>query len=130
MKRELVVLLSLIGALGVAASARPLSPNVTELQTGWRMTSAQNVAADDSSVSLADFDASSWYSVQRMPATVLQVLEDNGVYRNLYYGTNLATAKDLWKQDWWYRTTFVAPAGREVSSLIFEGVNYRADIWL
>ena len=65
-----------------------------------------------------------------MPATVLQILEENGVYKNLYYGMNLATPGDLWKQDWWYRTTFVAPPGREVYSLIFKGINYRADIWL
>ena len=43
---------------------------------------------------------------------------------------NLATPGDLWKQDWWYRTTFTAPPGREVYSLIFKGINYRADIWL
>src|SRR6266516_1564318 len=65
-----------------------------------------------------------------MPATVLEILQENGVYKNLYFGMNLATPKDLWKQDWWYRTTFTAPAGRDVFSLIFKGINYRADIWL
>ena len=43
---------------------------------------------------------------------------------------NLATPGELWKQDWWYRTTFTAPPGREVYSLLFKGINYRADIWL
>ena len=65
-----------------------------------------------------------------MPATVLQILQENGVYKNLYFGMNLATPGDLWKQDWWYRTTFTAPPGRDVYSLIFKGINYRADIWL
>lgn len=65
-----------------------------------------------------------------MPATVLQVLEDDGVYQDLYSGMNLTSPGDLWKKDWWYRTTFTAPAGREVYSLIFKGINYRADIWL
>ena len=65
-----------------------------------------------------------------MPATVLQILQENGVYKDLYFGMNLATPGDLWKQDWWYRTTFTAPPGREVYSLIFKGINYRADIWL
>src|SRR5437660_1911271 len=106
------------------------SPNLTELQSGWRMISARNVSADDSLVSLPGFDSSQWYTVQRMPATVLEILQENGVYKNLYFGMNLATPKDLWKQDWWYRTTFTAPAGREVYSLIFRGINYRADIWL
>jgi len=94
------------------------------------MISARNVSADDSLVSLPGFDSSQWYTVQRRPATVLEILQENGVYKNLYFGMNLATPKDLWKQDWWYRTTFTAPAGRDVYSLIFKGINYRADIWL
>ena len=94
------------------------------------MISARNVSADDSLVSLPGFDSSQWYTVRKMPATVLHVLQENGVYKNLYFGMNLATPKDLWKQDWWYRTTFTAPAGRDVFSLIFKGINYRADIWL
>ena len=94
------------------------------------MISAKNISVDDSLVSQPGFDSSQWYTVQRMPATVLQILQENGVYKNLYFGMNLATPKDLWKQDWWYRTTFTAPAGRDVYSLIFKGINYRADIWL
>lgn len=94
------------------------------------MTSAKNISVDDSQVSLPSFDASQWYAAQHMPATVLQILQENGVYKNLYFGMNVATPGELWKQDWWYRTTFTAPAGRETYSLIFKGINYRADIWL
>jgi exo-1,4-beta-D-glucosaminidase len=115
--------------LSRAASAKD-SPNLTELRSGWRLTSAKNVTAEDSLVSQPGFDVSSWYEAQHMPATVLQILQENGVYKNLYNGMNLATPGDLWKQDWWYRTTFTNPAGREVYSLIFKGINYRADIWL
>src|SRR6266403_6124157 len=112
------------------AFTTPESPNLIELQSGWRMTSAKNVSADDPLVSQPSFDASQWYAVQQMPATVLQILQENGLYKNLYYGMNLATPGDLWKQDWWYRATLTAPPGRDVFSLIFKGINYRADIWL
>jgi len=66
-----------------------------------------------------------------MPATILQALEDAGVYRDLYVGMNLTRTvpNDLWRQDWWYRTTFEAPEA-EVHTLIFIGINYRADVWL
>jgi exo-1,4-beta-D-glucosaminidase len=122
---------SLLAALLLPRSfASPTSPNLLELHSGWRMTAAKNVPGGDALVSLAAFDDSRWYSIQRMPATVLQVLEDNGVYKNLYQGMNLASPGDLWKQDWWYRTTFAAPAGRTTYSLIFKGINYRAEIWL
>ena len=119
--------LSFLVILPIAASAQ--SSNLTELQSGWRMASATTIS-DEAAVSHADFDDSKWYPIRRMPATVLQVLEDNGVYKDLYYGVNLMTPGELWKQDWWYRTTFTAPAGQQVYSLIFKGINYRADVWL
>ena len=67
-----------------------------------------------------------------MPATVLEILQEDGVYPNLYFGKNMAEAvpQDLYKQDWWYRTTFDAPAGHDVYLLEFPGINYRAEIWL
>jgi exo-1,4-beta-D-glucosaminidase len=127
---RVVVVVCLFCTLSSVRASAQESPNLTELGSGWKMTSAKNVNVDDALVSQAAFDASHWYAAQHMPATVLQVLQENGVYRDLYFGMNLATPGDLWKQDWWYRTTFTAPPGREVYSLIFKGINYRADIWL
>src|SRR5258708_35069140 len=128
MKRKLAVLVCLVFITAAQALASAESPNLTELQNGWRMTSAKNVNVDDALVSQPSLDVTKWYVVQRMPATVLSILEDNGVYKNLYYGMNLATPGELWKQDWRYRTTFTAPANRESYSLIFKGINYPADI--
>ncbi len=67
-----------------------------------------------------------------MPATVLQALEDDGTYPDLYYGNNLLdkVPQDLYQQDWWYRTTFTAPANHSTYQLNFPGINYRAEIWL
>ena len=69
-------------------------------------------------------------SYRRRP--VLEILEEDGVYPNLYVGKNMAenVPQDLYAQDWWYRTTFEAPSGHAVYSLGFPGVNYRAEIWL
>ncbi len=119
----------------ISASDTPRSTdsqqsNLTELARGWRIIAADQVQGDDASVSTPGFDASHWYSVQHMPATVLEILQEDGVYKDLYYGTNLVAPGDLWKKDWWYRTTFPAPAGREVYTLVFKGINYRADVWL
>jgi exo-1,4-beta-D-glucosaminidase len=62
----------------------------------------------------------------------LQALQDDGTYPNLYYGKNLLNEvpQDLWKQDWWYRTTFNPPPGHSNYRLNFPGINYRAEIWL
>lgn len=136
-----VIVVPFHGLAGAAAPPTPVrsaapapdsnaSPNLVELAEGWRLTSADQVTSDDAAVSSPTFDISQWYEVRHMPATVLEILQDAGVYKDLYYGMNLVTPGDLWKKDWWYRTTFTAPAGREVYSLIFKGINYRADIWL
>jgi exo-1,4-beta-D-glucosaminidase len=131
-----ILIFTLLGS-ATAATTRsttyhPLSwtSSWSELSDGWRIVSADQVSGDDASVSLPSFDVSQWHAVHHMPATVLQALEDDGVYKDLYFGMNLTTPGDLWKKDWWYRTTFTAPAGHEVYSLIFKGINYRADIWV
>ncbi len=111
-------------------STAKLSSNLIELAQGWRLISSEQVAAEDAAISSPAFDVSYWHEVRHMPATVLEILQEDGIYQDLYYGTNLVSPGDLWKKDWWYRTTFSVPAGREVYSLIFKGINYRADIWL
>lgn len=129
MNRRLVLIILFCVTVALPSFAAS-SPYVTELQDGWKMISSTKVAVADEKVSTPDFDTAGWYPVPHMPATVLQVLVDNDVYKDLYTGTNLTKPGDLWKQDWWYRATFTAPANREVYSLIFKGINYRADIWL
>ncbi len=133
---KFVLILTLLGsgspAIAGSTTYHPLSwaSSWIELSDGWRIISADQVSGDDASVSLPSFDVSQWHPVHHMPATVLQALEDDGVYKDLYFGMNLTTPGDLWKKNWWYRTTFTAPPGREVYSLIFKGINYRADIWV
>jgi exo-1,4-beta-D-glucosaminidase len=125
---QLVVAIAL-SFCGLAKAHAADSPNISELSSGWRMTAATNVS-DDAAPSQSGYDDSKWYPIKRMPATVLQVLDDNGVYSDLYVGMNLIKPGDLWKQDWWYRTSFTAPAGQKVYALIFDGINYRADLWV
>ena len=113
------------------AQATP-SSNKIELAQGWKLKSASNEPAAGAAISQADFQDANWYAIHRMPATVFEILQEDGVYPNLYFGKNMAEAvpQDLYKQDWWYRTTFDAPAGHDVYLLEFPGINYRAEIWL
>ena len=106
-------------------------PGQIELAQGWSLVSARNVPADGAALSMPTYRAAGWHAIPRMPATVLQTLQEDGTYPDLYYGTNLgAVPQDLYKQDWWYRTTFTAPAGHTTYMLEFPGINYRAEIWL
>ncbi len=101
-----------------------------ELAENWQLVSSTEVQTEGSLVSAAAYDAAGWHPIHRMPATVLEILQEDGVYPNLYVGTNmLESSPGFIQQDWWYRTTFKAPAG-ESYTLEFPGINYRAEIWL
>jgi len=106
------------------------NPAKIELAENWKLASATDVPSDGAAISVAGFREAGWHPIHRMPATVLEILQEDGVYSNLYVGTNLLKVPpDLYKQDWWYRTTFKAPAG-DCYTLEFPGINYRAEIWL
>ncbi|WP_231748773.1 sugar-binding domain-containing protein [Mycobacterium sp. M26] len=127
-----VLLLVCAGDYRVFSGPPPTGAQDIELATGWKLASATGLGADGAKVSQAGYDDAAWHPIQRMPATVLEILQQDGVYPNLYYGKNMLTEvpQDLYKQDWWYRTTFDAPADQQTYVLDFPGINYRADIWL
>ncbi|MCW2519204.1 MAG: glycoside hydrolase, partial [Mycobacterium sp.] len=127
----LVLLLISTGDLPRFARPEPPAQQI-QLSDGWQLASARDVTDEGSAISLEGYRGPNWHDVRRMPATVLQALEADGTYPNLYYGKNLVdeVPQDLWRQDWWYRTTFDAPAGHSTYQLNFPGINYRAEIWL
>ena len=128
-----VALLLLLCAADFPDFAKPgPPPGQIELAQGWSLVSARSVPAGGALLSKPDYKAAGWHAIPRMPATILQTLQQDGTYPNLYYGTNLLdhVPQDLYKQDWWYRTTFTAPAGHTTYMLDFPGINYRAEIWL
>jgi exo-1,4-beta-D-glucosaminidase len=116
----------------LATHAPSAAPDRLELSNNWTLSPATKTSMNGDALSLADYDATAWYKIARMPATVLEILRENGVYRDLYVGKNLRdhVPQDLYRQDWWYRTEFTAPPGRTTYVLDFPGINYRGEIWL
>jgi exo-1,4-beta-D-glucosaminidase len=110
------------------------APVTVELDKGWTLAASGRLSALGPEISGPSYQAvaPAWHQVSRMPATVLDALQQDGTYQNLYDGTNLrdAVPQDLYLQDWWYRTTFTAPAGHSDYRLDFPGINYRAEVWL
>ena len=128
----------LYGALAAAAfvffqrGPAEAIPDTIQLKANWSLASATQAANSGENISRAGYLTKNWYPVRQVPATVLEILEEDGVYPNLYYGKNLLTEvpQDLYKQDWWYRTNFTAPTQGKTYWLDFPGINYRAEIWL
>ncbi|HXF11269.1 MAG TPA: glycoside hydrolase family 2 TIM barrel-domain containing protein, partial [Desulfuromonadaceae bacterium] len=78
------------------------------------------------------FKPADWHNAT-VPTTVLGALADDGVYRDIFFGTNLAKIPaEPFKGSWWFRKEFNlnGPQVDGNAELIFEGINYRANIWL
>lgn len=123
-------ILPLLGIGSPPLIAATENPGKIELAENWKLASAAEAQSEGAAIAVAGYRDSRWHPIHRMPATVLEILQEDGVYSNLYVGTNMLNVPpDLYQQDWWYRTTFKAPAG-ECYTLEFPGINYRAEIWL
>ncbi len=110
----------------------PAGEQTWKIEGGWEMTDAHQVTASQGWMFDNDYNTDQWYNAT-VPGTVLTTLVNEGVYPDPYYGlNNLAIPETLCRQDWWYRTEFSLPAdasGKKVW-LLFNGINYRADVWL
>lgn len=102
------------------------------LSGGWKLTPAPKVTATAEEISKPGFRTNGWWAAT-VPGTVLTTMVDRGVYPDPDYGlNNMAIPESLNKQDYWYRAEFTAPkqAKNERRTLVLEGINYHAEVWL
>ena len=118
----------------LTACAPPLTPvaeTSINLSDSWQLASSAAVAEAPADISSPGYAASGW-TPTTVPSTVLAALVRNGEYEEPYFARNLETIPtERFEQPWWYRTEFMLdeplPPGAQ---LVFEGINYRADVWL
>ena len=134
----LILVALLVAVLGLGAGDFPsfaapqATPATVELAQGWKLASAHDVPAAGAEVSQGGYDDAGWHAVRRMPSTVLQTLQDDGMYPDLYSAPICATTCRRISID---RTGGTAPRSppRPVTPTTcwsFPGINYRAEIWL
>ena len=103
------------------------------LSEGWHIQSSAKVALDGAQLSTEGTDfGTGWYPTS-VPATVMGVLTSNGLYADAFTGKNYADIdREQFDTTWWYRTSFEVPALKEGqrAELAFDGLSYRADVWL
>ncbi len=128
-RRFLMLGAMIASILSFQAKAEDASGRI-ELQQGWRLIRDDSARADNIDVPATAL-GDKGYAIARMPSTVLNALSKAGVYKDIYFGDNLFRVdKDLWKHQWWYQTGLTVPEGHERYTLIFNGINYQAEIWL
>lgn len=73
-----------------------------------------------------------WIPAQ-VPSTLMGVLTANGIEPEALTAEDYARIdKKQFNQSWWYRTTFRLPALKEGEHVLldFDGISYRANVWL
>ena len=120
----------------------------------FQLQSVTQVSGDGKLISSSAYHPNiSWYRAE-VPSTVLTALVKNKIYPNPYIGLNnmlipdasdsfnarydlekysyLPNVKNPWKDPYWYRTRFFISNSDKgkLFQLIFDGINYRAEVWL
>jgi len=105
-----------------------------QLAEGWYIMSSADTDLNGEQLTTEGIDfGTGWYEAS-VPSTVMGALtEKNGMYADAFMGKNYAEIdREQFDTTWWYRTTFEVPALKagQRAELAFDGVSYRADVWL
>src|SRR5437870_7857635 len=129
--------------------SRPQHTSKFVLREGWTLQSSAKVDQKGGVISTPHFQARSWYTVT-VPTTVVAALVKQKVYPDPYFGMNLRQVPGVsypiganfsnlpmepdspFAVSWWYRKAFALPASDRGKTLWlnFQGINYRANIWV
>jgi exo-1,4-beta-D-glucosaminidase len=130
----LIVAASMIMAAVPACRTQPAQTLTYDiaLKDDWFIRPTAEVEAEGAVISAPGLDLDGWYSAS-VPTTVMAALRANGEYPDVFVGKNLESIpRERFAGSWWYRTEFDLPDEKSIacSRLGFDGINYRADIWL
>lgn len=128
------LLLSLFVALFLSACMLNQSQTHSRqyLDKGWQLFSSENVTADGMEISSARFDDSFGYPIE-VPSTVLNGLRQNGLLPDVFAPYVLEQMdKTPFQVPWWYRKVFQIDERGDLDfyQLTFDGINFKANIWL
>jgi exo-1,4-beta-D-glucosaminidase len=132
-----------------ASSTGHAAENQVALHDGWTLQTSAKVDAKGEVISTPQFAPKGWHEVT-VPTTVVAALVKDkslpepfaGLNLRAYPGvsypiggnfSNIAMAPDSpYAVSWWYRKQFAVPASYKGKTLWlkFNGINYRANIWL
>jgi exo-1,4-beta-D-glucosaminidase len=100
------------------------------LSQDWELFSSTQVHVADNQVSKLAFYVDDKIKAQ-IPTTVFSAACRQGDYPDLFLGKNLDTISSTpYKVAWWYRKVFSVDVHHRFYELQFDGINYKANIWL
>ncbi len=147
-----LMMAGLVASTAVAVGGTPATASRQLLAEGWMIQSSAKVEAAGEELSTPGGDSTRGWYPATVPTTVLAALVAAEVYPDPYFGMNLRQvpgasypighnfaklpmpAESPFRAAWWYRTEFdLAAASGDASQAIalhFDGINFRAEIWL
>ena len=103
------------------------------ISSNWKMQSSEKLSSvEEKAISQNDFNTVEWYEAD-VPGTVLGSLAAHKLIEDPTFGINMQKVDSMqFKKPWWFRTTFRLDASdlKKIISLHFNGVSYRADLWV
>ena len=112
---------------------------LTGCQTGgerkemmWIVQSSEKVNMGGDILSTPAAQTEGWIPA-KVPSTIMGVLTDNGIEKEALTADDYSKIdKTQFDKSWWYRTTFNLPALKEGEHVLldFDGISYRANVWL
>jgi exo-1,4-beta-D-glucosaminidase len=151
-----LLLFLILTSFSIAQSKTPVGGSVQHaigtrlaLHEGWTLQTSAKVEAKGEVISTPQFSAKGWHEVT-VPSTVVAALVKDKTLPDPFFGMNLrdfpgvnypiganfsniAMASDSpYAVSWWYRKAFTVPPSFKGKALWlkFDGINYRANIWL
>jgi exo-1,4-beta-D-glucosaminidase len=141
------LILLAVGGLTTSTLAAE-TPGRTLLAEGWEIQSSAKLKARGDAISTVEFKPADWHKAT-VPSTVAGCLVEDKVYPDPFFGMNFRSmpgmnypiganfslrkmpADSPFRGSWWYRTEFnVSPPKDGQVWLNFEGINYRANVWV
>ncbi len=147
------MMFSACGKHNLASTSIPKISVEKQYLKQWKLESSTQVSIKDMQVSTSSYDDAKWLDIE-VPTTVLRALVNAGIYPDPHLDLNnfkipdasdkLNKQLDLgkfshikdhpnpFKDPYWFKTVFSIPNHKKGQKiwLNFDGINYRADIWL
>ena len=114
-------------AVALTACTEKVSQNMV-----WQVQSSEKTGQTGDILSTPAANTDGWIAAT-VPSTLMGVLTANGIEPEALTAEDYARIdKQRFEKSWWYRTTFDLPALKEGEHVLldFDGVCYRANVWL
>jgi len=124
---------TLVFTIVFSSCSKKVSVDEQNFTDGWDIISSAEIDADGKAITSGELATDEWIET-KVPTTVMGALIDAGIYKDVFYGDNLAKIPtEPFENPWWFRKEFTIDNFNdqtEALRLFIDGINYRANIWL